>query len=118
MDHIIIRELEVSYRVGVPEVERAIPQRLLLSLDLELDLSGAAASDDLGHTIDYYVVTRQLLEYGKGRSWRLIEKLAADLAEFILAEFHAGAVTVEVRKFIIPETRYVAVRVHRTREGS
>jgi FolB domain-containing protein len=115
MDHIIIRDLEVQYRVGVPEDERATPQRLLLSLDLEADLSRAGVSDDIGHTIDYQAVTRQLLAFGNGRSWRLIEKLAVDIAESILTEFGAKSVEVEVRKFIIPETRYVAVRVSRSR---
>jgi len=57
-----------------------------------------------------------LLAYGQGRTWRLIEKLAADIAELMLTEFHPRAVTVEVRKFIIPETRYVAVRLRRARE--
>jgi FolB domain-containing protein len=115
MDHIIISELEVCYRVGVPEVERATPQRLVLCLDLEVDFTRATASDDLETTIDYYAVTRRLLAYGSGRSWRLIEKLAADIAQLMLTEFQAAAATVEVRKFVIPEARYVAVRVRRTR---
>ena len=115
MDHIIITELEVCYHVGVPDVERAIPQRLVLCLDLEVNFTRAAASDNLETTIDYYAVTRRLLAYGNGRSWRLIEKLAADIAELMLTEFRAAIATVEVRKFVIPETRYVAVRVCRTR---
>lgn len=35
MDQIIINELEVFMRVGVPEAERAKPQRLLLTVELE-----------------------------------------------------------------------------------
>ena len=103
--------------VGVPDLERATPQRLLLNLDIRTDLTLAAASDDLGQTIDYFALTRRLLAFGKGRSWRLIEKLAVDIAELVLTEFQAAAVEVEVRKFIVPETRYVAVRVARSRTG-
>jgi len=117
MDHILIEELEVSYRVGVPDLERATPQRLLLNLDIRTDLVSAAASDDLGQTIDYFALTRRLLAFGKGRSWKLIEKLAVEIAELVLTEFQAAAVEVEVRKFIVPETRYVAVRVARSRTG-
>jgi 7,8-dihydroneopterin aldolase/epimerase/oxygenase len=117
MDHIIIRELEVFYRVGVPEWERATPQRLLLNLDLEADLAEAAASDDLSQTIDYFAVTRHLLAFGHDRSWQLIEKLAVDIAEVMLSVYHARTVEVEVRKFVIPETRYVAVRITRSRKG-
>jgi dihydroneopterin aldolase len=39
----------------------------------------------------------------------LIEKLAADLADMILREFKPKTVTVEVKKFVIPEARHVSV---------
>lgn len=115
MDTIIIQDLEVAYRVGVPDSERAVPQRLLICLELGVDLARAATSDRLEDTIDYYAVTRHLLAFGDGRSWRLIEKLAADIAESILGRFHPQSVVVEVRKFILPETRHVGVRVCRSR---
>ncbi len=114
MDTILIKDLDVSYRVGVPDAERAQPQRLLLTIELSRDFRAAAASDNLADTIDYYALTRRLLRLGEGRSWRLIEKLACDIADLILAEFGAAAVSVEVKKFILPETRYVAVRVTRS----
>ena len=73
--------------------------------------AAAAQSDGIADTIDYYAVTQRLLKLGEGREWKLIEKLAADIAGLILAEFKPLAVTVEVKKFIIPEARYVAVKL-------
>lgn len=64
-------------------------------------------------TIDYYAVSRRLLGFGAGRSWKLIETLAVEIAEMVLKEFGATRGRVEVKKFIIPEARYVAVRVER-----
>lgn len=116
MDTITLTDLEVHYRVGVPDVERAQAQRLLLSVEMQCDFTRAAASDDLRETIDYYAVSRRLLAFGEGRSWKLIEKLAADIATMVLADFGAQAVTVEVKKFIIPEARQVSVRLTRTRQ--
>ncbi len=113
MDQIILSELELFCRVGVPEQERAQPQRLLVSVEMDLDFSRAAASDDLSATIDYFAVSRRLLRLGEGRQWRLIETLADEIARLVRDEFGAAAVRVEVRKFIIPEARYVAVRVAR-----
>jgi len=107
---ISIVDLEAFYRVGVPDAERAQPQRLLLTVEMETDFT-AAQSDSLADTIDYYAVTQRLLRFGEGREWKLIEKLAADLATAILAEFHPSAVRVEVKKFIIPQARYVAVSI-------
>jgi dihydroneopterin aldolase len=112
-DTITLADLEVHYHVGVPDAERAQPQRLLLTIEMQHDFTRAAASDDLRETIDYYAVSRRLLNFGEGRSWKLIEKLAADIAAMVLADFGAEAVTVEVKKFIIPEARHISVRLSR-----
>ena len=93
-------------------------QRLLLTVELRGDFTEAAATDDLTKTLDYYRVSRRLLAFGEGRSWRLIEKLAVDLAEAVLTEFEPASVSVEVKKFILPETRHVAVKVERKRAGT
>ena len=113
MDKIIISDLEVFYRVGVPDAERAKPQRLLISVEMTRDFAAAATADDLTKTIDYDAVTRRLLKFDEGRSWKLIERLAVDIAEMILAEFAPDTVSVEVKKFVVPEARYVAVQLTR-----
>ncbi|MCX7865864.1 dihydroneopterin aldolase [Limisphaera sp. VF-2] len=113
MATITVTDLEVFYRVGVTEAERAHPQRLLLTVELEVDESAAAATDDLANTIDYYELTRQLIRFGEGRNWRLLERLAAEIADFILTRYRPLAVTVEVKKFVLPEARHVSVRVGR-----
>ena len=116
MSQISIVDLEVFYRVGVPDAERTQPQRLLLTVEMESDFYGAAKSDSIADTIDYFAVSQRLLNFGKGRSWKLIEKLATDIANTILIEFKPAAVSVEVKKFIIPEARYVSVAVTKRRE--
>ena len=115
MAKISIVDLEVFYRVGVPDAERAQPQRLLLSVEMEADFSAAATSDAIADTIDYFAVSQRLMKFGAGREWKLIEKLAADVADAILAEFKPQAVSVEVKKFILPHTRHVAVSLTRSR---
>ena len=115
MDTITISDLEVFYHVGVPDAERAQPQRLLLTVELVHDVAAAAATDDLTQTIDYYAVSQRLLHYGEGRSWKLIEKLAADIVATLLTEFQPASVSLEVKKFIILEARQVSVRLTRNR---
>jgi dihydroneopterin aldolase len=115
MSKISIVDLEVSYRVGVPDAERAEAQRLQLVVELELDFAAAARSQKLEDTIDYFAVCQRLLRFGEGRSWRLIEDLATDMANTLLLEFKPAAVSVEVKKFIIPQARYVSVSLTKRR---
>ena len=115
MSRISIVDLEVFYRVGVPEAERVKPQRLLLTLEMDFDFSAATKSDDIHDTIDYFAVSQRLLKFGDGQSWKLIEKLAADVADLILAEFKPQGVMVEVKKFPIPQARHMSVSVTKKR---
>ena len=109
MSKISIVDLGVLYRVGVPDEERAKPQRLLLTVEINFDSSAAAKSDSIADTIDYFAVSQRLLSFGEGRSWKLIEKLAADVCDMILAEFKPQSVSVEVKKFPIQQARHVSV---------
>ncbi|MGA4643246.1 dihydroneopterin aldolase [Limisphaera sp. 4302-co] len=111
---ISIVDQEVFYRVGVTEAERAHPQRLLLSVEMEPADLRATVTDDLAHTVDYHAVSRELAGFGEGRSWSLLEKLASDLAGQLLQRYRPAAVTVEIKKFVLPDARYVAVRLRRT----
>lgn len=113
-DCITLCDLEVYYRVGVPDEEREKPQRLLLTVQMYRDFSPAIRSDNIDATTNYFAVSERLKGLGRTGEWKLIEKLAGDIAQLILTEFNVPRVAVEVKKFIIPETRYVSVRVDRS----
>jgi dihydroneopterin aldolase len=113
MDKIIIQDLAVQYRVGVTDEERAQPQKLLVTVEMELDFSRAAINDELAYTCDYFAVSQELLRYGENRSWKLIERLAVEMAAMIMRDFKPQRVTIEIKKFVIPEAAHVAVRITR-----
>jgi len=115
VDTIVISDLEVRYCVGVTDEERRSPQRLLLTIEMRHDFAFAIKTDSVAHTVDYFAVSQALLKFGEGNEWKLIEKLAADLAQMILSRFKPASVTVEVKKFVIPEAAHVAVRIARDR---
>jgi dihydroneopterin aldolase len=113
MDTIVIQDLEVFFRVGVPDSERVRAQRLLLTVEMGGDFAAAAAADELSRTIDYQAVAQRLSGLGREREWKLIETLAVEIADLLRREFGARTASVEVKKFILPGTRHVAVRVAR-----
>jgi len=115
-DTITISDLEVFYQVGVTADERSQPQRLLVTVEISHDTTAAAARDNLAETIDYFAVSQRLLRFGDGCHWELIETLAAEIAAMVIDEFGPRAVSVEVKKFVIPQAKYVSVRLTRERK--
>lgn len=98
--------------IGVPDEERAEPQRLVL------DVSFAAFSQpkelsDLATTIDYHAVSVCLEQECQAHPWHLIETLADKLTERLLTVFPLRWVELTVRKFILPNAEYVSVTVRR-----
>jgi dihydroneopterin aldolase len=115
MSRISIVDLEVSYQIGVTDEERAKPQRLLITVEMDFDFSTAANSDRLEKTINYFDVAQELLKYGNNRSWKLLEKLTSNVADFIMVRFKPETLTIEIKKFAIPRAAYVSVALIRTR---
>ena len=117
MSKISIVDLEVQYHVGVPDEERATAQRLLITVDMTHDFSSAAMTDRITKTIDYSDVSQRILKFGQDRSWKLIEKVATDIADMILGEHRPESVTVTVKKFVVPQAHHVSVSVTQNRSG-
>lgn len=113
MDKIIIEDLEVSAQIGVTEAERAQPQRLLVSLQMNRDLTAAGRYDNVAATTDYAAVAELIRAVLAQRPRMLIESVAHDIAEAILLRQWAQTVTVKVKKFSVPGARHVAVEIQR-----
>jgi len=114
VDKVIIEDLELEALIGVTEAERAQPQRLLVTVELERDLTEAGRVDAESVTARYDLVADLIREVVTQKPRKLIETVAADIAHAVLGRQFAGAVTVEVKKFSIPRSRSVSVRIRRT----
>lgn len=117
-DTILIRSLELSARIGVPEEERANPQRLTVSLALEPQAGFAGLGDDITRAVDYFQVCLAVKELAKARPRALIETLAEEIAALLLERFPLRAAEVELRKFILSDTEFVAVKIRREQSCS
>jgi len=112
-DQIILDGMQIMAHVGVPDEERARPQKLEVSVVLELDLSRAALTDQLTMSVDYVEAQRRTIEVAQQRPRFLIETVAEDIAQRLLRDFKPKRVEVEVKKFVLENTRSVAVRISR-----
>jgi dihydroneopterin aldolase len=115
-DLIRVVDLEISTHIGVPDEERAEPQKLLVSLELSVAPFGPAAkTDDIGLTVNYYDVAQRVKAVAHSRPWKLLETLAEVIAADLLEKFPIGKIGLEIKKFILLDAHYVSVRIERTR---
>lgn len=114
-DVLHVEELELLARIGVPDAERAKAQRLTVSLTLWPIAAFDALQDGIENATDYATAVRAVQEVVAGRSDKLIETLADAIASRLLAAFPIARVRVELRKFVLPDVKYVAAIVTRER---
>jgi dihydroneopterin aldolase len=113
IDHIHIEQLEIQARVGVPDSERAQPQRLSLNVTFWPKRFGSR--DNIADTVNYSEVATSLKEFFGQHDYRLIETLAEEAAGHLLARFPLRRVAIEVRKFVLPDADHVSVTAVRER---
>lgn len=114
-DQILIEGLELSARIGVPDEECAHPQRLTANLVLEPIRDFRSLNDQLDNTVDYFAVSELVKALSLSHPRRLLETLAEEIAAELLARFPLNSVEIELRKFILPDTAFVAVQIRRER---
>lgn len=97
-DRIQLRGLTVRGHHGVFEHERRDGQDFVVDITVWIDLDTAAASDDLTDTVDYGELARRAADIVGGPARKLIETVAADIAEDVMRDKRIHAVEVVVHK--------------------
>ena len=113
-DRIHIEQLEIFARVGVPEKERASAQRLTVNITFWPQPHTRDSEDKIDKTVNYSAVAEAARNFACDQSVNLIETLADLLAMHLLGKFALQKITVELRKFVLPDAKYVSVTVTRT----
>lgn len=116
-DRIEICEFEVFARIGVPDEERAKPQRLTISIALWPVKNFDELHDQLANTIDYAAVWNDVKELVNRTEYKLIETLGAAVCAHLLAAYPIARVQLQLRKFILPDVKHVSVVLERVRPG-
>lgn len=113
-DEVHIDQLEVSTYIGVPEQERAAPQRLTVSISFWPFQQTRDLADNIHKAVNYSAVAEETKSFVRDQSVNLIETLADLLAAHLLKTFPIQKVTVELRKFPLQDAKYVSATVTRT----
>jgi 7,8-dihydroneopterin aldolase/epimerase/oxygenase len=117
-DRILLSGLRVRGHHGVLAHEAQLGQVFVVDLELTLDLAAAGRADDLDRTVDYGSLAGRVAEVVGGRPRKLLEAVAEDLAQLVLADERVRQVRVRVTKpqAPLPVDGSVAVEITRDRE--
>jgi 7,8-dihydroneopterin aldolase/epimerase/oxygenase len=119
-DRIVLTGLRVRGHHGVLDQERRDGQDFLVDVTAWIDLDTAAGTDDLADTLDYDALARRVAEIVGGKPRKLIEAVATEVAEDVMADprVHAVEVTLHKPEAPIPLSfADVAVTIRRSRRG-
>jgi dihydroneopterin aldolase len=117
VDRIVLEGMSFSGRHGVRPAERDQPQEFKVTIELEADLSEPGRTDRLEDTVDYTKVRAIAREVIEGEPAKLLESLAARIANRVLALPKVAAVMVRVAKrpASMAPIDAAAVHIRRTR---
>ena len=113
-DFIHVEQLELLLRVGITETERAAPQRVTISITIWPRHSLVDLGDKLQNTVNYSKICDETKAFVRDHSYKLIETLADRLAAHLLKRFSMQRIVLELRKFVLPDTKFVAITISRT----
>jgi dihydroneopterin aldolase len=97
-DQIFVEGIKFHGFHGLTKLERQVGVRLSVDVTLEMDLTASGRSDRMSDTVDYALVHKKVIEFGRGPSYKLLETFALKLLDELLASLKADRVTVRVRK--------------------
>jgi 7,8-dihydroneopterin aldolase/epimerase/oxygenase len=112
-----LKSLQVECIVGIHELERRIPQAVIIDIELDYDFHEAAASDAIDDAVDYVEIANRVTELVQRRAFFLIETMAEETAAMLFAlATEVRQVRLEIRKpAAVPSAACSFVRVERAR---
>lgn len=118
MDIVYLNDLRIDTVVGIYDWERRTRQTVILDIEMGADISKAAETDDISHTIDYKAVAKRLFSFVGESEFELVEKLAEGVATILLEEFKVPWCRVRLnKKGAVRGVRDVGVIIERGKRG-
>jgi FolB domain-containing protein len=111
MSSLYIKDLIIEAKHGVHDHEKQTKQRFLVSVELTIDLSRAAQSDDLADSLDWLLLKNEIVTIVQGNSFNLMERLAQVIAEAMLKHHGVQEASVAIDKIDAFESGIPGIRL-------
>ncbi len=114
MDKIIIRNLKLDTVVGVYPEEKKRKRRIIVNVQIFCGLRKAGLSDKLQDTVDYMSLKMGIISAVETKKYKLVEKIAEEIAGICLENKLIRKVIVSVDKpAALARSESVAVEIQR-----
>ena len=114
-DRIHLHGLHAKTIIGVYAWERQLRQSVLIDMELAVDVSAAAATDDIKDTLDYKAVTKATTAFVADGRFILLETLAERTAQMLLQQFSLSWLRLKITKqWALRDVRDVSVVIERS----
>lgn len=116
MDKVIVKQLELQTIIGLFPWEREVRQRVLVDLEMAVDVAKASQTDDLEFVVNYAEVCERVTVLADKGKFKLLETFVERIAEMVLRDFDVSWIKVTVNKTdVIPQVSSVGVQIERSR---
>jgi 7,8-dihydroneopterin aldolase/epimerase/oxygenase len=114
---LFIKDFEILAQIGIHDFELKSPQRLLIDVDLYVDLKASSPSaDQIDEVVDYDFIRQVVIKRVQQGHINLQETLCDELAGLLLANPQVLAVQLSTRKpDVYPDCSAVGVEIFRSR---
>ena len=98
MDIVFIEQLSVITTIGVYDWEQTIEQKLVFDIEMGWDNRKSAKSDDVNDCLSYADISETVVGHVEGQRFALVERVAEEVAELLLARFNSPWVRIKLSK--------------------
>jgi dihydroneopterin aldolase len=102
-----LHSIRFRANLGASHSERAIPQEIVVDVDLSLPVAALPRRDHKREVVDYSTIANLVVETGLAEPYRLLETYARVLVDRLLAETPAIRVRVAATKLRVPTSHSV-----------
>ncbi|MGR9117635.1 MAG: dihydroneopterin aldolase [Gammaproteobacteria bacterium] len=114
MDIIFLGGLEIEAVIGIYDWERTIKQKIILDVEMAFDITKAAETDNIEHTLDYKAVSDRIVSFVETSEYYLVETLIEEIAKILLTEFPTPWVKIILnKKGAVSRARDVGIIIER-----
>jgi len=107
-----ITDLTLKTIIGTNDWERKVKQKVVINIDIELDVSKAAKSDKIQDTLDYKALTKKIIKRVEASKYYLLEKLSSEVLKIVMEDRRVKAASVRVDKpLALRFTKSVSIEV-------